>query len=186
MPSKHLGGSNLDSGTTPRQSLMEYYKSAIDSLLFLKNIESISFREIIPPPDPEQGLVQETPPKEFVWVVSSEKGHVDVSRDTRIREFTMKGKITTLSGGLRQTSDKWCVISGKKTEDDLSDALVKIQMRDRLEARYGLAALISKKSNLCGRNYMSLPLRLPDAMEIPVHVDAVSNPCGYFLGFAPC
>lgn len=184
MPSKLLGGSNFDSGTT-RQFLMEYYKSAIDSLLFLKNIESISFREIIPPPDPAQGLVQETPSRGFVWVVSSEKNHVDVPRDTRIREFTMKGQITTLSGKLEQTSAKWCVISARKMEDDLSDALVKIQMQERLEARYGLAALISTKSNLRGRNYMSLPLQKPDAMEIPVHVDAVSNPRGHLLGFAP-
>lgn len=185
MPSKHLGGSNFNSGKTPRQFLMEYYKSAIDSLLFLKNIKSISFREIIPPPDPAQRLIQESPSKEFVWVVSSEKDHVDVSQDTRIKEFTMNGQITTPLGGLEKTSTKWCVISGRKAEDDLSDALVKIQMQDRLEARYGLAALISKKSNFRGRNYMSLPLRKPDAMEIPVHVDAVSNPCRYFLGFAP-
>lgn len=182
MPSKQLGGSNFDSGKTPRQFLMDYYKSAIESLLFLRNIKSISFREIIPPPDPTQGLVQGKPSEELVWGVSSERDLVNIPRDPRIRELTIKGHITMMpaAGGSRQTSAKWCVISGRKAEDDLSDALVKIQMQDRLEAKYGLAALISKPGNLRGRNYMSLPLIKPGVMEIPVHVDAVSNAHGIF------
>lgn len=179
MPSKQLGGSNFDSGRTPRQFLMDYYKSAIESLLFLRNIKSISFREISSSPDLAQGLVREKSSEKLVWGVSSEEDHVDTPRYTRIRELTIKGHIDTTTGP-KQTSTKWCVISGRKTEDDLSDALVKIQMQDRLEAKYGLAALISKTANFRGRNYMSLPLRKPGTMEIPVHVDAVSSACGYF------
>lgn len=181
MPSKQLGGSNFDSEKTPRQFLMDYYKSAIESLLFLRNIKSISFREISPPSDLAQGLAREKSSEEPVWGVSSERDLVNIPRDPRIRELTIKGHITMApaAGGPRETSAKWCVISGRKAEDDLSDALVKIQMQDRLEAKYGLAALISKTGNLRGRNYMSLPLIKPGAMEIPVHVDAVSNACGY-------
>lgn len=175
MPSKQLSSSDFNLKAT-RKFLMEYYKSATNSLLFLKNIESISFREIISSPDLEQGLVQEKSSERSTWVVSSEKDHVNVSRDTRIKEFTIKGQTTTSP---RETCTKWCVISGGKTEDHLPDPLVKIQMQERLEAKYGLAALISKKNNFCGRNYMSLPLEMTDQMEIPVHVDAVSNPCGY-------
>lgn len=99
-------------------------------------------------------------------------------RDTRIKELTITGQIAIPAGGLRKTSDKWCVISGRKAEDDLSDELVKIQMQDRLEAKYGLAAPIPKTADFRGRNYMSLPLRKPGMMEIPVHVDAVSNTRG--------
>lgn len=186
MPSKQLGVSGLKPGETPREFLMEYYKSATDSLLFLKNIESISFQEVISLPDLEQGLAQEKSSQGSAWIVSSERDHVNVSQDTRIKEFTIKGKITNPKGEPRETSAKWCVISGGKKEDDLSNELVKIQMQDRLEAKYGLAALISETNDFRGRNYMSLPLVMTDdeTMEIPVHVNAVSNHHGYFFSSA--
>lgn len=144
---------------------MNYFNEAMDSLLFLKNISSISFR-----------MKSSTEP---FWEVSSEK--VNVPGDPRIKVLTIKGQLKTLLEELQCTCKEWYVISGSKNEEDIPTvSLEKIRKDRRLEARYGLAVPVSKTENFRGRNYMSLPLRKPDTMEIPAHVDAVRNICEHF------
>lgn len=147
---------NLDLGKT-REYLMTYYKDAMDSLLFLKKVKEIAFFE--------------KNSKEPVWEVSRKDLATNAVTEN-IKSFTIHSQCTT-DEGLQTTEREWCVIFGKKSEDDLSNSLVKIQMNDRLEARYGLATLMTPQEKaFCGKSYMTLPLRKSAILEVPVHVDA--------------
>lgn len=142
---------------------MTYYKDAINSLLFLGKVKEISFIE--------------KNSKEPVWEVSRKDLAISAQPEN-IKEFIIDSRCTA-DEGVQLTNRKWCVISGKKSEEDLdNNELVKVSIENRLEARYGLAALMSpQEEGFRGKNYMTLPLRRSGTMEIPVHVDAVSKPC---------
>jgi hypothetical protein len=152
---------NIDFGKT-REYLMTYYKDAINSLLFLGKVKEISFFE--------------KNSKEPVWQVSRKDLTINAQTEN-IKRFIIHSQYTT-DEGVQRTDREWCVISGKKSEEDLDNELVKVSIENRLEARYGLAALMSPQlEGFRGKNYMTLPLRRSGIMEIPVHVNAVSKPC---------
>lgn len=141
-----------------RAILESYYDEANLSLLFLKNIDSISFM------DKNSQLAN--------WSVKSKTVEKpQVSHLTIVGEYTYPPKLGTSKSVCRE----WCVISGKL--DDVPERLSKFRIKQRLEAEYGLAALVSEMplGGLCGRYFDGLPLQISGNFGIPVHINAVGE-----------
>lgn len=70
-------------------------------------------------------------------------------------------------------SDKWCIITSQKAEE-IPSSLVNIMGKERLEVKYGLAALLSEPlSSFHSRHFVGLPLQFVANLGLPVHVNAV-------------
>lgn len=144
-------------GPDARKYLDSYYDEANISLLFMKNIVSIAFK------DKNHKLAN--------WSVTS-KADVVIEKP-HISHLTIVGECS--SGASESVRSKWCVISGRR--DEIPIRLKKISGKQRLEAKYGLAALISEppEGGLCGRYFVGLPLRMAGILRFPVHVNAVRD-----------
>lgn len=140
-----------------REYLDSYYDEAKISLLFMKNIGSIAFK------DKNHKLAN--------WSVTS-KADVVIGKP-HISHLTIAGECS--SGASESVRSKWCVISGRR--DEIPMRLKKISGKQRLEAKYGLAALISEspEGGLCGRYFVGLPLRMVGISGFPVYVNAVRD-----------
>lgn len=147
----------LPSSPDARENLDRYYDEASLSLLFMKKISSISFK------DKNSQLAN--------WSVTS-KEDVVIGKP-QISHRTIVGKCS--SGASESVRSEWCVISGRR--DDIPKRLEKISGKQRLEAKYGLAALISEapEGGLRGRYFVGLPLRMAGILGFPVHINAVWN-----------
>lgn len=168
-----------------RKYLEEYYHEATTSLLFLKNIKSISFWDKFS--------------KDPVWVVTSKES--TIPNEPHITYVTIKRRLSSLpaSSDGKDTlnyraecsvtsrltrceesdsdSDKWCIIRSQYA-DEIPSPLVNMMRKERLEAKYGLAALLSKSpSDFYARHFLGLPLQFVGKLGLPVHVNAVCNVC---------
>lgn len=143
-------------GPDAREYLDSYYDEANISLLFMKNIGSIAFK------DKNNKLAN--------WSVTS-KADVVIGKP-HISHLTIAGECS--SGASESVRRKWCVISGRR---DIPIRLNKISGKQRLEAKYGLAALISEapEGGLRGRYFVGLPLRMVGISGFPVHVNGVRD-----------
>lgn len=142
-----------------RAILESYYDEANLSLLFLKNIHNISFR------DKKSPLAN--------WSVSSRADAV--AGKSQFSHLTIDGEYPSKSGRNKSVHREWCVISGKR--DDIPKRFLKTKVKHRLEARYSLAALWSETplGVFCGRYFVDLPLNLSNNVGLPVHVNAVRD-----------
>lgn len=147
----------LSGALDPREFLDSYYEEATLSLLFMKNIASISFR------NKSSELAN--------WSVTSTAAVVP--EKPHISHLTITRECFSEAGEYVRSESIWCVISGR--QDEIPSKLEKTSKRHRLEAKYGLAALISAppEGGLCGKYFISLPLRMGGIPGFPVHLNAV-------------
>lgn len=168
-----------------RKHLEDYYHEATTSLLFLKNVKSISFWDKFS--------------KDPVWVVTSKESaipnephitYVTIKRRLSSQPASTGGKDTlsyragcSVTGRLTRCeesdsdSDKWCIIKSQHA-DEIPLPLVNIMRKERLEAKYGLAALLSKSPSVFyAQHFLGLPLQFVGKLGLPVHVNAVCNVC---------
>lgn len=138
----------------PREYLDSHYDEASRLLLFMKNIDSISFRD-------KNSQVAN-------WSVTSKA--VAVVGKPQISHLTITGEFSEATKSVRS---EWCVISGRHGE--IPSKLEKTSRKHRLEATYGLAALISEapEGGLCGGYFVHLPLPMIGISGFPVHLNAV-------------
>ena len=128
-----------------------YYSQARTSLLFLRNISSISF------------LVKGRGGFISHWNVSSTRTK---TKSSRIEKVTIRGKYLNEEA----PPERWWIITGSTDEEHLPDSLVKVARHNRLEAKYSLAASISCAE---GSLFMGLPIQSPSML--PVSINAVSS-----------
>ena len=141
--------------------LDNYKEKAKISLIFLKNISSISYWE--------KGL--ENP----IWTVSA-SSRVLKDRSPRINEV----KITVTSFGRVQISgppnppesNKWWTIEGSTEDQHIPPELTEMAEYNRLEATYGLAVPEHPQHTFC---FMGLPLQMKHHLSLPVSINAVSQ-----------
>ena len=139
--------------------LDNYKEKARISLIFLKNISSISYWE--------KGLVNP------IWAVSA-SSRLLKGRSPRINEVeitvTSFGRMQ-ISGPPSTESNKWWTIEGSTEDRHIPLELAEMAEYNRLEATYGLAVPEHPQHTFC---FMGLPLQTKHYLSLPASINAVS------------
>lgn len=154
-----------------RKYLEDYYDEANTSLLFLKDVTSVSF--------------EDKDSKNPVWRVSSKA--TTVPTEPHITYLTIDRYSSSTHTDIKlekPDSDTWCVISPRNAQS-IPTLLEDIKQKERLEAKYGLAALVSgaPRGGFRARHFVGLPLQFDSKLGLPVHVNAV---CCVYIYYVYC
>ena len=142
---------------------LEIYKEkARISLIFLKNISSISYWE------KGQG--------DPIWRVSASSKPLKAIRSTKINEMEIAvtgfGRIQIPRFSGPPQNEKWWTIEGSTEEEHIPDDLLEMAEYNGLKAKYGLAVPECPQHTFC---FMDLPLQTKYHLSLPVSVNAVSQ-----------
>jgi len=142
--------------------LENYKEKARISLIFLKNISSISYWQ--------KGL------RDPIWRVSASSKPLKAIRSTKINEVEIAvtgfGRIQIPRFSGPPQNDKWWTIEGSTEEQHIPDELVEMADHNRLKATYGLAVPECPQYTFC---FMDLPLQTKYHLSLPVSINAVSQ-----------